>query len=205
MPTTMEPRECALLLTDLRGSTRMVGFLDQLEGAAILQTYAHEVSKIVEKNDGKVKQFTGDGVFAYFGLDERTSSAAASQRARDCALEIHGFTSKFFSEGEIRDALLASGGITIAGSRTALHWARVMYGQIAGATALVGPQVVALYRACDRDDLFSDNAIILSGPFLHKLHLPSPLQPIVSDLVLDASLPPMTFYPHPALAKRAGK
>jgi len=201
VPDGMGPRECALLLTDLRGSTRMVGFLDQAEGAEILQQYAEEVNRIVEKHEGKVREFTGDGVFAHFGLETGRPDTAA-QRAKDCAFDIHGFTAAFFAQGKVANALQNSGGITIEGSRTVLHWARVMYGQIAGAPALVGRQVVALFRACERDELFTKCSIILTGPFTYKLHLPVPLDPLERDFRLDESLPAMTFYPHPAFAHK---
>ncbi len=200
VPTRMEPRTCALLLTDLRGSTRMVGLLDSLQSAEILQQYAGGVQAIIEKFEGKVEKFTGDGVFAHFDLDGRPAKESFENVA-DCALDIQIFTRKFFSQGDVAETLLQAGGILVEGSRTLLHVAQVMYGAIAGMPALVGKPVVTLFRACDRDELFKQSPVVLSEPFLRKLS-PWPLpDPIIVDMKLDAGLPGMSFYPHPSFAK----
>jgi HSP90 family molecular chaperone/class 3 adenylate cyclase len=200
LPTHMEPRTCAMLLTDLRGSTRMVGFLDSLQSAEILQQYAGDVQAIVEKLGGKIEKFTGDGVFAHFALDGATTKEVI-EKVSDCALEIQMFTKRFFNRGEVAETLLHAGGIRVEGSRTLLHVARVMYGTVAGAPALVGKQVVALFRACEQDEIFEQSPIVLSEPFLFSLNpLPRP-NPIAMDMKLDANLPGMSFYPHPSFAR----
>jgi hypothetical protein len=119
----------------------------------------------------------------------------------DRALEIQMFTERFFLRGEVSDTLLHAGGIMVTGSRTLLHVAQVMCGTIAGAPALVGKQIVALFRACDQDSLFEQSPIVLSEPFLFKLNPRSRPEPVTMDLKLDASLPSMSFYPHPSFAR----
>lgn len=193
----MCPCECAMLLTDLKGSTRMVGFLDREESAKVLQDYAQGIKKRVEGSGGRVEKFTGDGIFAYFEAGSR-SAAEAVAAARDCAIEVLQFTTSYFSSDEVQNTLLQAA-ITIDGSRTVLHYGTAMLGGIAGTRALVGKTVVALFRACGQDDLFGNYPVIISDPFRVMLNLPGHLQPVKENVDLDRCLPQMTFYPHPVL------
>lgn len=197
-PEQMERRTGAMLLTDIKGSTRMVGFLDEDDGADILQGYAREVTRLVEANGGKVEKFTGDGIFAYFGLDAEQPREGVAAAAK-CAAAIQDATLRYFTEGEVAATLLRRC-ITVEGSRTVLHWGDLRHGKIAGLPALVGKQVVLLFRACDKDDLFANHPIIMTHPFYNTLHLPNDITPIAHDVHLDDSLPPQTFYPHPNFA-----
>src|SRR5262249_54077040 len=149
--------------------------------------------------EGRVVGFTGDGIFAVFGLSAGGNEAFA-QKANECAFQIHGFTKTYFAQERIARKLVAHGGLHIKGSRTVLHWAEVMYGQIASAPSVIGPQVVALFRACDRDELFDQHSVILTEPFIQQLRLPSPPSAIIREVVLDSNLPPMSFYAHPSFA-----
>lgn len=197
----MTKRECVLLLTDLRGSSRLVGFLDKDDSAAILQEYADKVQRTVTGHDGRIDKFTGDGIFAYFDVGEAPAQETA-QRAYDSAAEISLLTDAFFGRDAVARVLLKSGGIKIEGCRTVLHYGEVMYGRIGGAVTLVGPQVVALFRACNRDSLFQTCSTILSDPFLCLLRPAQQPKPLVSDVEVDPHLPPMTFYAHPGLVGR---
>jgi len=194
----MRPCVCAMLLTDLKGSTRMVGFLDKEESAKILQEYGRGLKEKVQAKGGRVEKFTGDGILAYFEAGDR-SPADAVAAARDCAIDVLNFTTAYFSSENVKNTLLVSAGITIDGSRTVLHYGTAMLGGIAGAPALVGRSVVTLFRACAMDDLFGRYPVIISGPFLAMLHLANLLHPIKENVDLDKGLPPMTFFPHPAL------
>ena len=72
-------------------------------------------------------------------------------------------------------------------------------GGVAGAPALVGKAVVALFRACGRDELFGRCPVIITDPFRAMLHLQGQLHSLAANVNLDTGLPPMTFYRHPAL------
>lgn len=192
----MEQRACALLLTDIVGSSRMVGFLNRQDSANILQQYANEVRTIVERHGGNVEKFTGDGLFGYFDAEGRTKEAAMNAYA--CAGEIASFTLPFFNS-DAHARVLLDANIYVKGSRTVLHYGSVMSGPVAGSLALVGPAVVALFRAGAKKELYEQFNTIVSKPFLLCLQLPNMPNPIATDVKLDESLPPFTFYPHPAI------
>ena len=71
---------------------------------------------------------------------------------------------------------------------------------MAGLPALVGPQVVSLFRTCSMDDLFETSPVIMTESFRHRLNPTQVLQPIQENVDLDRNLPRMTFYPHPSFA-----
>lgn len=202
VPPSAEPRDCTLMLTDLRGSTRMVGFLDRAESAEILRNYARKMRSVIEQHGGRVDKFTGDGVFAYFGMDSGRPEIAVSA-ALACANEVNAVTMSFFQQGEIAQTL-AGNAISIAGCRTLLHSGRVMFGEFAGVPALVGPQVVALFRASGHDELFARYPVIITEQFLSRLNPANRPEAVARQVVIDKSLPPLTFYPHPAFVGGGG-
>lgn len=202
LPPGVETRACALLLTDLQGSTRMVGFLDAADSAELLRGYADRIKAVIEKHGGKVGQFTGDGIFASF-WSAQMSPEALARNAANCAFEIHGVTDQFFSEPKARETLLLSGGITISRCRTALHFGNACYGTIAGASTVVGKNVVALFRTLEKQELFDMCPIVLTHPFMAYLRLNPQPGPIMTNVVVDASLPPLTFFSHPGMASQA--
>lgn len=197
LPKEFEPRNCALLLTDLRGSTRMVGFLDMAESAKILKEYTETIRRTVEEHGGRVEKFTGDGLFAYFWSPGATPEKLTG-KARDCALAVFEATDKFFAQAQVQNGLINSGGIVVHGSRTVLHFGTVSFGAITGSPTLVGRNVVALFRASEQNSLFEKSPIVLSQPFVSNCHLAQVLQPLATNVMLDEALPRMTFFPHPA-------
>jgi HSP90 family molecular chaperone/class 3 adenylate cyclase len=200
VPATMERRDCAMLLTDLKGSTRIVAFADSDQSADIMQNYANQVKDLIVRYGGRIERFTGDGIFAHFGTEIGNIGKAAAA-ASECAFEILGLTNRYFTTNDkVKNTLLKAAGITIDGSRTVLHYGEARFGEIAGAPALVGRQVVALFRASDKDELFQKCPIIITGSFHALLGLAKPLEPLATDIMIDEGLPRMTFYPHPALA-----
>lgn len=198
MNKDFEQRVCALLLTDLRGSTRMVGFLDKLDSARILRDYANEMKRIIEEHGGRVDKFTGDGIFAYFWSQD-SNPARIANNATACASQINSATSAFFHRLEIRETLLNSSGQVINGSRTALHYGAVNYANIAGIPTLVGPNVVTLFRTLDQKDLLERCPVILTEPFVVAAGIGTQIQPLERNREIDPSLPRQTLYPHPAL------
>ncbi len=198
VPSELKSRTCAMLLTDLKASVKMIGFLDNAAGATILREYASIIGGIVDKHQGIVDRFTGDGLFAHFGL-EQLDFPEAIQAAADCAFEILGETARFFNRESIRATLLDNGGIEVNGSRTVLHSGAVMYGGLGGKATILGRQVAVLFRACEQDKLFETSNIILTAPFHTHLKSTIPLQPVAEKVRIDSDLPEMTFYPHPAL------
>lgn len=198
LPVVPQERICALLLTDLRGSSRMVGFLDREEGAEILRGYSDLIKQLVEQHGGKVEKFTGDGLFAYFWSPD-VSHEKLVQNASDCAFKVLGETTRYFSQSDIKNRLLLAGGINVHGCRTVLHIGAVHYGLFAGVPTLIGKNVVALFRALEKKELFEQYPIILTEPFLTELKAAPHPQVLKANVKLDDNLPSMTFFPHPGL------
>ncbi len=202
---TDQPEEimCAMLLTDLRGSTNMVGILEGAASAGVLQQYAAELANLVTKHHGRVEKFTGDGLFAWFdggpnagkqsGLDFRRTLASA---AAACAVEVDRFTTEFFG-GKVAHALLDAG-VVVQGARTVLHFGKAWHGGYAGSDCLVGKQVVFLFRAISKQDLFDTSSIVMTYPFKTNLGaLPEP-RLLATDVLLDERLAIRTsFFAHP--------
>lgn len=188
---------CAMLATDLRGSTNMVGFLDSDASADLLRRYAEELAVIVQKHNGRVEKFTGDGIFAWFFSGDGEPRRLANDAA-NCAVEINAATGRFFGQGD-NAVQLASSAIQINGARTVLHFGEVRIGGIANAVALVGKSVVLLFRALARKQLFETTPIVMSQPFKFFWGPPLEIQPIRENLRLDDHLPATSFYPHPAM------
>jgi class 3 adenylate cyclase len=203
MNKDFEQRVCALLLTDLRGSTRMVGFLDRLESARILRDYANEMKQIIEEHGGRVDKFTGDGIFAYFWSPDLNPDRMVNN-AKVCAAQINIATSAFFSRSDVKSPLLDQAGIEVIGSRTALHYGAVNYANIAGSPTLVGPNVVTLFRILEQKSLLDRCPVILTGAFVTAAQLGTQVQPLERNYEIDPSLPRQMIYPHPNWAVKSG-
>jgi adenylate cyclase len=78
----------AVLMCDLRGSTRLSEILPARDYLALLNRYFEAVTEAFESYEGEVLKFVGDAVFAIFPCDD--SEMLACQRAFEAALEATG-------------------------------------------------------------------------------------------------------------------
>ncbi len=62
-----ERRQITILFSDLVGSTRISQRLDPEDLSALIQEYQREVVAVVERFEGHIAQYLGDGVLVYFG------------------------------------------------------------------------------------------------------------------------------------------
>ena len=62
-----ERRQLTVMFVDLVGSTELAGRLDPEDMGAVIRTYQACCSEAVERWDGHVAKYMGDGVLAYFG------------------------------------------------------------------------------------------------------------------------------------------
>jgi hypothetical protein len=62
-----ERRQLTVLFCDLVGSTELSAKLDPEDMREVLRAYQEACSKVIDRYDGYVAKFMGDGVFAYFG------------------------------------------------------------------------------------------------------------------------------------------
>jgi adenylate cyclase len=75
-----------VLMSDLRGFTRMSEAMDAEEVVRLLNRYLACMSEVILKFDGTIDEFMGDGILAIFGVPEKRSNDAA--RAVACALSM---------------------------------------------------------------------------------------------------------------------
>jgi len=81
-----ERRQLTLLFCDLVGSTPLSERLDPEDYLALIEAYHAACGAVVEKNQGRVAQYLGDGILAYFGWPFAHEDDA--QRAARAGLEI---------------------------------------------------------------------------------------------------------------------
>jgi predicted ATPase/class 3 adenylate cyclase len=62
-----ERRQLTVLFCDIVGSTRIAAELGAEDWHGMLRAYQHSVAGVVERFDGSVAQYLGDGVLVYFG------------------------------------------------------------------------------------------------------------------------------------------
>jgi class 3 adenylate cyclase len=65
-----ERRHLTVLFCDLVGSTEIASHLDPEEWREIVASYHRVAAQAIERFDGHVAQYLGDGVMAYFGYPE---------------------------------------------------------------------------------------------------------------------------------------
>ena len=62
-----ERRQLTVLFCDLVGSTELSAKLDPEDMREVLRVYQEACSKVIDRYEGYVAKFMGDGVYAYFG------------------------------------------------------------------------------------------------------------------------------------------
>ena len=81
-----ELREMTVLVSDLRGFTRMTEALDPQAVLEILNRFLEGMTEIIMKHGGTIDEFTGDGILVFFGAPRHFPDHA--ERAVACALEM---------------------------------------------------------------------------------------------------------------------
>jgi class 3 adenylate cyclase/predicted ATPase len=88
---TGERRHLTVLFCDLVGSTEIASHLDPEEWREIVGQYHHAAAQAIERFGGRVAQYLGDGVMAYFGWPEaHDNDAERAARAGLAILEAIG-------------------------------------------------------------------------------------------------------------------
>jgi adenylate cyclase len=90
-----------VLMSDLRGFTRMSEAMDAEGVVRLLNRYLARMSEIILKYDGTIDEFMGDGILAVFGVPEKGSNDAA--RAVACALSMQN------ALPQLNDEMMAEG------------------------------------------------------------------------------------------------
>ena len=71
-----ERRQLTVMFVDLVGSTGFSGSLDPEQWRDVLRAYQAACAEAIERFGGKIQQYAGDGVFAYFGYPVAYDDAA---------------------------------------------------------------------------------------------------------------------------------
>lgn len=118
---TPEHRQLAVMFCDVVGSTRWSEQLEAEDWREVLADFQRACAGTIERLDGHLAQYLGDGIMAYFGYP-RTHEDDAERAAR-AALEIVA------AVAELRDQVHAEHGVPLE-VRVGLHVGRVVIGGV---------------------------------------------------------------------------
>ncbi len=85
-PSSAERRQITAMFCDLAGSTALAERLDPEDLRTIIQSYQSACGEIVDRYDGHIAQYLGDGIMVYFGWPRAHEDDA--ERALHAALEL---------------------------------------------------------------------------------------------------------------------
>ncbi len=122
---TAERRHLTVLFCDLVGSTALAGNLDPEELREVIRDYQAAAGAVIERYDGHIAQYLGDGILVYFGYP--TAHEDDARRAVHAGLEIVG------ALGELSDRVAGRIGTGLA-VRVGIHTGPVVTG-IIGSTS----------------------------------------------------------------------
>jgi adenylate cyclase len=86
-----QSRNAAILMTDIRGFTRMAALIEPDELMKILADYQSKLVPIIQRHGGSIDKFMGDGIMATFGASVATDTYCADAlRAVDKIMAVTG-------------------------------------------------------------------------------------------------------------------
>lgn len=151
-------RQLTVMFCDLVGSTRLARQLGAEDFREVLRAYQEAAASIVERYDGHVAQYLGDGILVYFGYPSAHDDdpELAVRAARDIVAAL----------AELNERLESEYGIRIA-ARIGIHTGRVVVGEMGGKGT---KQTLALgdttHIAARLQDLAEPGAVVISGATL---------------------------------------
>lgn len=155
-----ERRQLTVMFCDLVGSTALSSVLDPEDLRGIINEYNNCVTEVVERNNGLVAGYMGDGILAYFGYPQAREDDA--ERAARAGLE----TIKAVKSIDVKSAILEA--------RVGIATGLVIVGDVAGAgwtqkRSVVGetPNLAARLQALAEPNtvLIADSTRRLLGSF----------------------------------------
>jgi class 3 adenylate cyclase len=85
-PTTAERRQLTVMFCDLVGSTALSAQLDPEELREVVRAYQQTCAEVIQRYEGHIAQYLGDGLLVYFGYP--TAHEDDARRAVRAGLEI---------------------------------------------------------------------------------------------------------------------
>ena len=75
-----ERRQLTVLFCDLVGSTMLSGQLDPEDLRAVVRAYQETAAAVIQRYEGHIAQYLGDGLLVYFGYPHRRMKTTRSGR-----------------------------------------------------------------------------------------------------------------------------
>jgi class 3 adenylate cyclase/predicted ATPase len=100
VPREAERRQLTVLFCDLVGSTELATRLDPEDMGAVMSAYHRATAAVIERFDGHVARYLGDGVLAYFGWPRAHEDDA--ERAVRAGLGLVGAVARLEAHDEVR-------------------------------------------------------------------------------------------------------
>ncbi len=122
-----EARDAAILTTDIRGFTKLSATLEPDQVIALLTEYQARLVRIIQRHNGVIDKFLGDGILASFGCAMPNERYAAD--ALRAAIEIQSVADSWAKER-------MAAGLPPLGIGTAVTTGRVIFGAIGDASRL---------------------------------------------------------------------
>jgi class 3 adenylate cyclase/ABC-type lipoprotein export system ATPase subunit len=156
-PAPVERRQVTVVFIDLVGSTALGAELDPEDLIRLLRQYREACVAVIEKYDGFIAQYLGDGILVYFGFPQAQEHAA--ERAVRAALEIVGTVGQLQQPDgpPLQCRVGIATGLVVAAEATGVG--------AAGEETLVGetPNLAARLQSLAEPDC------VLVGPSTHRL------------------------------------
>jgi class 3 adenylate cyclase/predicted ATPase len=118
-----ERRQLTVLFCDLVGSTQLSGQLDPEDLRAVVRAYQETAAEVIQRYEGHIAQYLGDGLLVYFGYPQAHEDDA--QRAVHTGVEL------VEAIAGLHTRLEASYGVQLA-VRLGIHTGPVVVGDIGG-------------------------------------------------------------------------
>lgn len=116
---------CSFVFTDLAGFTSMIEGSDPAQVVPVINAYLDAMLAIVFQYEGTLDRFMGDALVVMFSAP--VAQDDYRQRALDCALAMHAFSSAFARQQQAR-------GLAWGHTRIGVHCGEVIVGNFGGQT-----------------------------------------------------------------------
>jgi class 3 adenylate cyclase len=108
-----ERRQLTVMFCDLVGSTALAERLDPEELRDLMQAYQHACADVIDRYEGHIAQYLGDGLMVYFGWPQAHENDAV--RAIRAGLEATDAVSKLTSSMPLRARVGIHTGLVVVG------------------------------------------------------------------------------------------